>query len=135
MAYNRALDIAGMDVERQSDWTSSCAAIFGSACIQYDRVPLFFDALRGFAKRRLIGDPLASAVSQMCHRAGRLQTAVEVDRAAGVMTQFLRTVKSSQGPSIFVETELRRDTVVALERAVETCKQRREQQRVRKSLA
>ena len=133
-AYNRALDIAGMDVDRQSDWTSSCASIFGNACIEYDRVPLFFDTIRSFAKRRLVVDPVSSAISQICHRATRLHTAAEVDRAAGVMIQFIRTLKSSQGPLIFVEAGVRKEAISALERAVDACKKRREQQAARRQV-
>ena len=134
-AYTQALEIAEMEMDRQQAWTTRCASVFGAACIRHGQVQMFFRTIDRLANKGLVCDPLLSSIAEVCHRASRLATISDVDRAAGVIIHFRKSVHRSHNPFLFLEQDVRRETIGRLDRAVENCKRRREELKTRRRLA
>ena len=132
LAYNGALNLPSMDVEKLSDWAGGCATRFADMCIRNERVKFFFDTLDEYAKKKLACDPLGKAIVEVSHWAGRRTNIPDIDRAIGFLNHFHRSFTRSQRPLVFLDADLRKEIVLTLSRTVSNSKQMREQLKIGK---
>ena len=126
-AYNDALELPNMDLEKLSDWAGQSAISFAGACIRNEQVKLFFETLDEYATRKLACDPLGRAILEVCYWAGRRANVPDIDRAIGVLNHFRRSFTRSQRPLVFLDPDHRNEIVSTLARTVENSKHLGEQ--------
>lgn len=132
LAYSQALNLTGMDTEKQGVWAGRCASDFATACVQYEQVKFFFDTIASYRELQVICDPLHKAITGVCYWAVRRTKGPDIDRAVGILNHFSRSITRSKRPLMFSDKGLGREIVSTLERTVANLRQARDHLEIRR---